>query len=120
MLDSHHRNYKEDAGSLQGVDLKYAGVATHYIQSHLLDRLLEDLSNMEISGISYEAEQQVGALLRQYEDMHPLPKGQLCAQRQIIDDIFHDKASVDEILKACDPSVSTFHARMSSMLARYE
>eukprot|EP00890_Picochlorum_soloecismus_P000556 jgi/Picsp_1/1500/NSC_04978-R1_3-hydroxyisobutyryl- mitochondrial len=92
---------------LKGIDLKLAGVATHYVHSSFIPKLLQDLETLPTlsqgrSKVSKaESEKEIGKLLRMYEDATEQPASELSLLRDDIDAVFANASSVEEIVQAC-------------------
>ncbi|EFN58909.1 hypothetical protein CHLNCDRAFT_140853 [Chlorella variabilis] len=101
---------------LQGVDVRHAGIATHYIPSQLLPELHQSIVGLGPAASDAAA---LGEVLSSFEAREALPEGQLAAIRQArrilplgtgpsqlsVADInlcFGGKASVEEIYEACE------------------
>lgn len=109
---------------LHGIDVKRAGLATHYIHSSFISDLLRDLSEMDISCTPYEAERQIGIVLRRYENAsHPCPVGLLD------DDMYQDieaafgphVTSVEDVFNVLEQhrGTSSFYDTTLELLHRY-
>lgn len=85
--------------------MKYAGVATHYVHSSLIPKLLEDLEVLPTLSQGHskmpESEREIGKLLRMYEDATEKPASELNLVRDEIDAVFANASSVEEIVQAC-------------------
>jgi hypothetical protein len=96
--------------NIQGIDLKHAGVATHYVHSSLIPKLLEDLEHCRMPPLQGRStpmskaasEKEIGKLLRVYEDATKEPASELSLVRDDIDAVFANASSVEEIVQACE------------------
>lgn len=79
---------------LNGVDVRHAGIATHYIPSQLLPQVHQSIVSL---GAAAKDPAVLGELLSSYEQREPLPDGQLHAIRPDIDFCFGGKQSVEDI-----------------------
>ena len=77
----------------QGVDVRQAGVATHYVPSALLPELEEAIVKL---GRECTVEQ-VREILDKFEARTALPEGELSVRRRDIDAAFGGKGGVEEV-----------------------
>ncbi|KAL4457481.1 hypothetical protein ABPG75_012346 [Micractinium tetrahymenae] len=86
---------------LTGVDVRHAGIATHYIPSKHLPEVQQSIEDM---GLAASDAGRLGELLTSFERREALPEGQLAAKRADIDFCFGGKGSVEEIYAECERS----------------
>jgi 3-hydroxyisobutyryl-CoA hydrolase len=98
---------------LKGIDVLRAGLATHYVPSHLLGSLENAILGLDVSA------QTLPKLLSEYQGMQGLPEGTLDSDiMQQIELIFGGKSCVEEIYEACKASGSEFASQTLEMMQK--
>lgn len=86
---------------LTGVDVRHAGIATHYIPSQHLPEVLQAIEDL---GPAARDAGRLGELLASFERREALPEGTLKSMRADIDFCFGGKGSVEEVYAECERS----------------
>lgn len=98
---------------LKGIDVMHAGLATHYVPTHLLGRLEKAVLGLDIGAHS------LPKLLSEHQEMESLPAGSLSADTmQQIESLFGGKSSVEEIYEACKASGTEFAQQTLEMMQK--
>lgn len=100
---------------LHGVDVRHAGLATHFVPSRLVPDLEHALAQL---GAQAYKEGAVGRVLHEFEGRHALPQGKLGAQRERIDTAFGGASSVEEVYEACRQAGGQWGADAVAMMEK--
>lgn len=84
---------------LNGVDVKHAKVATHYVASKHLPELQQALEGL---GTAAADAREVGRVLDAFEAREALPEGEIAGIKPTVDLVFGGRASVEEVYAACE------------------
>lgn len=102
---------------LKGVDVKRAHIATHYIPFKFIGEVEQGLASLSASAAGDK--QAVKKFLDEIEAKEALPKGDLADQQPLIDRIFSDANSVEDIYAACERIGGDFAKETINLMSKY-